>query len=78
VTWWCQPRQVRPSAGTETEAREWATSGKKTADGPNPAVLPAQAPGADAEAAHVRDSARCRARGLACRRLEHHADHGGA
>ncbi|MFF9771930.1 hypothetical protein ACF1GT_36150 [Streptomyces sp. NPDC014636] len=50
VTWWCQPRQVRPSAGethvlffTETEAREWATSGKKAADGPNPAALPAQA-----------------------------------
>ncbi|MFI9810223.1 hypothetical protein ACIHEJ_39075 [Streptomyces sp. NPDC052301] len=32
VTWWCHPRQMRPSAGetqvlffTETEAREWAT-----------------------------------------------------
>lgn len=47
MTWWCQ---VRPSAGethvlffTETEAREWTTSGKKAADGPNPAALPAQA-----------------------------------
>ena len=28
---------------TETEAREWATTGKKAADGPNPAALPAQA-----------------------------------
>ncbi|MFD3663135.1 hypothetical protein ACFWVF_21485 [Streptomyces sp. NPDC058659] len=28
---------------TETEAREWATSGKKAADGPKPAPLPAQA-----------------------------------
>ncbi|MGW1545230.1 hypothetical protein ACWCPM_34380 [Streptomyces sp. NPDC002309] len=47
VTWW---RQVRPSAGethvlffTETEAREWATRGKKAADGPNLAALPVQA-----------------------------------
>jgi hypothetical protein len=28
---------------TETEAREWATTGKKAADGPNPAALPTQA-----------------------------------
>ncbi|MFD7704717.1 pRL2-11 [Streptomyces caelestis] len=28
---------------TETEAREWATTGKKAADGPNPAALPMQA-----------------------------------
>ncbi|MFF4021004.1 hypothetical protein [Streptomyces sp. NPDC001843] len=28
---------------TETEAREWATTGKKAADGPNPAALTAQA-----------------------------------
>ncbi|MFG2267312.1 hypothetical protein [Streptomyces sp. NPDC048720] len=28
---------------TETEAREWATTGKKATDGPNPAALPTQA-----------------------------------
>ncbi|MGZ0200608.1 pRL2-11 [Streptomyces sp. RM1] len=28
---------------TETEAREWATTGKKAADGPNPAALPTRA-----------------------------------
>ncbi|KMS92616.1 hypothetical protein ACZ91_03215 [Streptomyces regensis] len=36
-------RETQVRFFTETEAREWATTGKKAADGPNPAALPMQA-----------------------------------
>lgn len=36
-------RETQVRFCTETEAREWATAGKKAADGPNPAALPMQA-----------------------------------
>ncbi|ALO98774.1 hypothetical protein SHL15_7787 [Streptomyces hygroscopicus subsp. limoneus] len=67
-------RETQVRFFTETEAREWATTGKKAADGPNPAALPVQADPVRMQKPPTPDTQPAAApRGLPRRCLEHMA-----